>query len=512
LDLAYQDFLSQKNYPYQQLSYMSNLVRGTPMGMNTQSQVYQGAPTAFQALGALGMGAYGAKQLGMFAEGGAVDGYADGGMTVMEKFNDPEAMLPDMSKLNMNQLQAIIEAPATPAEKEAAQREMAMRASEQAGLASAYNQVPYDVRANMVRAAGGGIVAFKDEGLVSGGDSSEDDDSPNTTQQALPTRYADPAAQKQLMQKGLSIADYLMNPTAYKAPTAADRLKYMGEYTREMQEAAGESPTAGMKKYIQEQRDALGKEREEAKGLAALQAIPAILQPGGTIRGLGAAAASIGGSMAEANKAQRAAKNQFAQMEFNLADADRKERMGLHRDARSAFDAAEQNKIAGLKLDREAKIGAGNVIGKLAQANRVTGAGGAGGAKPLKLAEQLAEAEVAHETNPTDATSKRVTALRRAMDRARTSDIGPQRAGLMEGQTFARASGDVQKLVRSQALMDKGWLDAYNAGDAEGQAAALDRLTKNQMGRQGAVNPQGSPSARPTTGAPPLPPGFNPVQ
>jgi hypothetical protein len=498
LDLAYQDFLSQKNYPYQQLSYMSNLVRGTPMGMNTQSQVYQGAPSAFQALGALGMGAYGAKQLGMFAEGGAVDGYADGGMTVMEKFNDPEAMLPDMSKLNMDQLRAIIEAPATPAEREAAQREMAMRASEQAGLASAYNQVPYDVRANMVRAAGGGIVAFAGD---------EEDNDPQTGQQvSLNTRIADPNLQAQLNKRGLSIADYLMNPTAYKAPTAADRLKYMGEYTTEMKEAAGESPTAGMKKYIQEQRDALGKEREEAKGLAALQAIPAILQPGGTIRGLGAAAASVGGSMAEANKAHRAAKNQFAQMEFNLADADRKERMGLHRDARSAFDASEQNKIAGLKLDREAKAAAGNVIGKLAQANRVTGAGGAGGAKPLKLAEQLAEAEVAHETNPTDATSKRVTALRRAMDRARTSDIGPQRAGLMEGQTFQRASADVQKAVRSQALMDKGWLDAYNAGDAEGQAAALDRLTKNQMGRQG------SPSARPTTGAPPLPPGFNPVQ
>jgi len=173
-----------------------------------------------------------------------------------------------------------------------------------------------------------------------------------------------------------------MNPTAYKAPTAAERLAYMKDYTTEMQQAAGESPSAGMRKYIQEQREALGKEREEAKGLAALQAIPAILQPGGTIRGLGAAAASIGGSMAEANKMQRAAKNQFAQMEFNLADADRKERMGLHRDARAAFDTSEQNKIAGLKLDREAKAAAGNVIGKLAQANRVTGAGaGAGSAK-----------------------------------------------------------------------------------------------------------------------------------
>ena len=519
LDLAYQDFLSQKNYPYQQLSYMSNLVRGTPMGMNTQSQVYQGAPTAFQALGALGMGAYGAKQLGMFAEGGAVEGYANGGMTVMEKFNSPEALLPDMDMLNEDQLRAIIAAPATPAEKEAAQRELAMRASEQQGLASAYNQVPYDVRANMVRAAGGGIIAFaqptsaNNYSLVS----SEDDDGSEAGQQVLPTRIADPALQAQLNKRGLSIADYLMNPTAYKAPTSAERLAYMKDYAKEISDAAGESPSAGMRRYIQEQREALGKEREEAKGLAALQAIPAILQPGGFIRGAGAAAASIGGSMAEANKMQRAAKNQFAQMEFNLADADRKERMGLHRDARAAFDKSEENKIAGLKLDREAKAAAGNVIGKLAQANRVTGAGaGAGGAKlpqvdrqAAVLSDQIAALE---SSNPND---PKLPLLRKQLEGrlkiiSTGKDVGPQRAELMAGQIFSRASESVQKTVRSQALMDDEWRNAMANGDSAGMAAALDRLTEAQMKRQGVTNPQGGPSAG--SRRPPPPPGFNPVQ
>ena len=74
LDTAYQDFLTQKNYPYQQLSYMANLVRGTPMGMNTASQVYQAPPTGMQTLGALGLGAYGASKL--FADGGEVKTYA----------------------------------------------------------------------------------------------------------------------------------------------------------------------------------------------------------------------------------------------------------------------------------------------------------------------------------------------------------------------------------------------------------------------------------------------------
>lgn len=512
LDLAYQDFLTQKNYPYQQLSYMNNLIRGIPMGMSSQSQVYQGSPSTLQTLGALGMGAYGAKQLGMIGgakEGGLMQSYADGGMTVMEKFNSPEALLPDMDMLNEDQLRAIIAAPATPAEKEAAQRELATRASEDRGLASAYNQVPYDVRANMIRAAGGGIIAFAGD---------EEDNDPQTGQQvSLNTRIADPALQAQLNKRGLSIADYLMNPTAYKAPTSAERLAYMKDYAKEISDAAGESPSAGMRRYIQEQREALGKEREEAKGLAALQAIPAILQPGGFIRGAGAAAASIGGSMAEANKMQRAAKNQFAQMEFNLADADRKERMGLHRDARAAFDKSEENKIAGLKLDREAKAAAGNVIGKLAQANRVTGAGaGAGGAKlqPVdRQAAALSDQIVALEaSNPED---KRIPLLKKQLEGrlkiiGTGKDVGPQRAELMAGQIFQRASDSVQKTVRSLALMDEEWRNAMANGDAAGMSAALDRLTEAQMKRQGVTNPQGGPSAGGRM--PPPPPGFNPVQ
>jgi hypothetical protein len=62
-DTAYQDFLNQKNYPYQQLSYMSNLIRGTPMGMNTTSQVYQN-PSAFSQVA--GLGTAGIAGLGLY--------------------------------------------------------------------------------------------------------------------------------------------------------------------------------------------------------------------------------------------------------------------------------------------------------------------------------------------------------------------------------------------------------------------------------------------------------------
>lgn len=159
-DVAYQDFLNQKNYPYQQLSFMSNLVRGTPMGMNTQSQVYQAPGNQLGQLAGLGMMGYGMSRM---AEGGQVEGYADGG-SIMDKFNDPGEMLVEMDKLTDTQLQAIIAAPSTRAEAMAAKEELAQRASDERGLSNAWEQVPYSNRENIVRAAGGGVLAFKDGG------------------------------------------------------------------------------------------------------------------------------------------------------------------------------------------------------------------------------------------------------------------------------------------------------------------------------------------------------------
>jgi hypothetical protein len=159
LDTAYQDFLTQKNYPYQQLSYMANLVRGTPMGMNTQSQVYQAPPSTMGQIAGLGLGAYGLSK--MMAEGGEVKGYAGGG-DIPDPMNDPYEMASAVDKLTDEQLQGILRNPSSPAEFRAAQDEMAMRASEQRGVASGITPE----MAN--RMAGGGVVAFKDRGYVEG--------------------------------------------------------------------------------------------------------------------------------------------------------------------------------------------------------------------------------------------------------------------------------------------------------------------------------------------------------
>lgn len=59
LTQAYQDFQNQQRYPYQQLGFMSDILRGMPSGQATQS-IYQAPPSTLSTLagvGQLGLGA-----------------------------------------------------------------------------------------------------------------------------------------------------------------------------------------------------------------------------------------------------------------------------------------------------------------------------------------------------------------------------------------------------------------------------------------------------------------------
>ena len=67
MDQKYGDFQRQQQYPYQQLSYMSDLLRGAPMGNLSQS-IYQAPPSTAATLAGLGTTALGASRY--FAKGG----------------------------------------------------------------------------------------------------------------------------------------------------------------------------------------------------------------------------------------------------------------------------------------------------------------------------------------------------------------------------------------------------------------------------------------------------------
>lgn len=69
LQQQYQDFLTQKGYPKEQLAFMSDMLRGLPLSQSTQ-QGYQAAPSYLSQ--AAGLGLVG-KGVGLFAEGGEVN-------------------------------------------------------------------------------------------------------------------------------------------------------------------------------------------------------------------------------------------------------------------------------------------------------------------------------------------------------------------------------------------------------------------------------------------------------
>ena len=79
LDTRYQDFLGYQNYPYKQIGFMSDILRGAPL-TQTGSSLYQAPPSTAQNITSLGLGAAGVAKLAGMANGGVAQGMADGGM------------------------------------------------------------------------------------------------------------------------------------------------------------------------------------------------------------------------------------------------------------------------------------------------------------------------------------------------------------------------------------------------------------------------------------------------
>jgi hypothetical protein len=107
LSQAYQDFLSQRGYPQQQLAFMSDILRGVPLGQQTQVQ-YQAPPPMASQLAQLGLGAYGVSQM-MKKEGGVIK-MAEGGIAGAAPSGysvPPEKLMGMMKKMPTEQLQEI---------------------------------------------------------------------------------------------------------------------------------------------------------------------------------------------------------------------------------------------------------------------------------------------------------------------------------------------------------------------------------------------------------------------
>ena len=182
LTQAYQDFQNQQNYPYKQLGFMSDMIRGLPLGQQSTKSVYEPPGSISGQIAGLGMGALGISQLGKLAtaaEGGLMDSYAGGGEVQGYAGNGPshvvdqdylqslvhkypataegeQALLAELQRAQSTGNEAMVEA---------IQNELAFRKSMRSGVASAVTpQIAQDMEP--VAAANGGIVAFAEGELV----------------------------------------------------------------------------------------------------------------------------------------------------------------------------------------------------------------------------------------------------------------------------------------------------------------------------------------------------------
>jgi len=534
INQAVQNYNTAQQYPMTQLGQMKNMLSGLPIS-TTSTQGYQAAPTNLQNLMALGMGGYGISQLmggggggagggggisgllnqgaGLigqgwdavkgylpFNEGGPVRGYKQGGVTSEENVASIANFLPTQQlprSLQMAQGRGDVDA------ETALQKEMAERASIQRGLGGAFNQLPQGAQQNVIRAASGGIIAFNGD---------EDENDPQTGQMVSDNSPSpgNPKLQGLYGDKLLKLVNRMETETGPKLMTPGEvSAAEQAEFNR-MQKFAGPSPYGDMRKRLTEDEAARGETLQQGKGLAALQAMQGMLQPGGAMRGLGAAGSAFASSYGDALKADKAEKRYIGQMQFNLADAERKERMGLTKEARASVTAAEQAKLNAYKAGVLRDQAMGNILGKGMQATRPVG--GAGAAKTPKLNEQLAAAEIAFERDPSDANLKNVTALRRAVSQTKTSDVGTTKADLTREGIISQENAKVQAAMKSFKY-DPAYLEAKQAGPEEADRVWNEELARQRQlfGRSGpAVSNPPPVNNNSGNNMPPPPPGFVP--
>jgi hypothetical protein len=190
INQAIQDYATQQQYPYMQLSTMSNLLRGLPM-QNMTTQGYQAQPNVgsqLAGLGATALGAYGASGGFRAAQGGEVKSYAGGGS--IKGYAGPEGSLVsgmptsgvagnvvrDLMSKSVRELVEIARTNPSDSIRDMAARLAATKQSQQKEAQSMGLESAPAGNLDDIGMAGGGIVAFagNTDGSLVGGLSDEE--------------------------------------------------------------------------------------------------------------------------------------------------------------------------------------------------------------------------------------------------------------------------------------------------------------------------------------------------
>lgn len=304
INQAIQDYATQQQYPMMQLGFASNMLRGLPLQATT-TQSYQATPSSLnQGLGLLA-GAAGAKQAGLFAEGGTIKGLASGGVAGyanrgLAQANPSSAAVQGIkAKLEMmpiDQLQQVAQSSSSEEVRAMAiqiikEKEIRAQAEQQAQASIAQDQKPMPTPVServglpaapagamdTLSAASGGIVAFANEGEVE----LDPDEADRLQQEFMARQKYENFARKQREAAGIGapkagLADYYAReqadlPTARKQKSGYNLLDFgvnLASETGSLGYAAAKAGKKALPGMIAREEDLRGRERDTAKGLA----------------------------------------------------------------------------------------------------------------------------------------------------------------------------------------------------------------------------------------------------
>ena len=441
LSQAYQDFQNQQNYPYKQLGFMSDMIRGLPLGQVTSKSMYEPDPGLAQQIGSIGMGAYGLSKfmadggLTSYADGGEVQGYAGDQGSVTSSGNIEEIVHELKSDQQLQQALKAAQARGDVDQLNAVQNEMGMRASLRKGIAGGVTNQMAD------RMAGGGVVAF-----AQGGSSAT------------------------LAQLGtLADTDLTQTPEQQNAGISAAMPGIEQRY--------GPNAITPYMEDVKKERAGLSKMSGEGEGLAFLAASQALLRPGSKSRAVAGAMGAFGTEVIKMKKEQREADHQLRQSEITLATAEQARKDGLTGKAESLYDKSQTQKKEGLDrhigvLEKKAAIEAGTENAKTQAAATL------GKKTDLERLTDAQHAKLLESGEPNNATT-----------RALASERAANLYGRMAGNTRADIAGTTAREKAADAvdmakLQDPAWKEAKKNKDTESMRAREEELINQRMGKK----------------------------
>jgi hypothetical protein len=347
-----QNYATEQQYPMMQLGMMSNMIRGLPMQAST-TQSYQATPSPMtQGIAGVGTALSAAKAFG--ASGGEVKGLAGGGDVA--SYSVGGAIRQQIDSMSLPQLQQVEQTTQSGEIRSYVQQRIAMMEQSQKAQGGQEQQgLPAMDSGSALESglAGGGIIAFANEGLV-----------PNTN----PILDANDA--RALVPPPVA---GLTPPQSTGAPGSLQATVAELEAQRARMGITGNSQ-AGRLAELQKQREGLGATEDSAKALKALEFFANMgTKTGSPLAAALKSASETAPGYAQLIKDQAAVRAGIADKEANIAQLVEASKLGTLKDAETmvAAEKKEKAELERTKMEIDARLkaegiraAAGNMAGK----------------------------------------------------------------------------------------------------------------------------------------------------